>query len=392
LLSGANIICFSSIDWDFNRQNPQEVALAFAESGNRVLFIENSGVRRPAMRDTSRLRTRFVNWCRAGGGVRSLGNGVDLHSPLLIPLPYSRFAGFINARVLLPIIRRWLSRDAGRPLVIITFLPTALAVSMIRGLDRSAVVYYCIDRIAESSPGASRLRESEPQLIAEADLVFLTAEDVRTEAMKAARRIEKLPSGVRFHDFDRTRRAAAKPPEVFDGLTGPVVGFAGTLRKHTDLDLLAQVAALAPDLNFVFVGPQMTNVRGLNAQPNVHLVEAMPHDEMMRYVVRFDAGVLPYVLDDFTAGIMPAKLKEYLAAGLPVVSTPLPEVLRFADEHPGLIEFASNAPGFVAALRTSLAANSAAVVEQRREVAKLYDWPVIMARMSDLIETVLNGK
>jgi glycosyltransferase involved in cell wall biosynthesis len=392
LLSGANIICFSSIDWDFNRQNPQEVALAFAESGNRVLFIENSGVRRPGMRDASRLRARFVNWCRAGGGVRALGNGVDLHSPLLIPLPYSRLACFVNSRVLLRVVRRWLSRDAGRPLVIITFLPTALAVSLIRGLDRSAVVYYCIDRLAESSPEASRLRDSEPQLIAETDLVFLTAEDVRTDAMKAARWIEKLPSGVRFHDFEWTQRAAAEPPAVFNGLIGPVVGFAGSLRKQTDLDLLARAAALAPDLNFVFVGPQMTNVRGLNGQPNVHLVDAVPHEEMMRYVVRFDAGMLPYVLDNFTAGIMPAKLKEYLAAGLPVVSTMLPEVRRFADEHPGTIEFASDASGFVAALRASLAKNSPAAVERRRETAKLYDWPVLMARMSELIETILNAK
>src|SRR5205823_3012052 len=151
--------------------------------------------------------------------------------------------------------------------------------------------------------------------------------------MKAARRIEKLPSGVRFHDFERARRAASDPPAVFKGLAGPVVGFVGTLRKQTDLDLLSQTAALAPDLNFVFVGPHMTDVRGLNAQPNVHLVDAVPHEEMIRYVVRFDAGVLPYVLDSFTAGIMPAKLKEYLAAGLPVVSTPLPEVRRFADAH-----------------------------------------------------------
>jgi glycosyltransferase involved in cell wall biosynthesis len=392
LLSGANIICISSIDWDFNRQVPQEVASAFAESGNRVLFIENSGVRRPAMRDAARLRTRFVNWCRAAGGVRALGNGIDLHSPLLIPLPYSRLAGFINSRVLLRVVRRWLSPAAGRPLVVITFLPTPLAASLIRGIGRGAVVYYCLDRFAESSPEASRLRESEPQLIAEADLVLLSAEDVRTDAMKAARRIEKLPCGVRFHDFERTRHIADIPPAVFDGLTGPVAGFTGTLRNQTDLDLLTRVAALAPDVNFVFVGPQMTNVRGLNAQPNVHLVDAVPHEEMMRYVVRFDAGMLPYVLDNFTAGIMPAKLKEYLAAGLPVVSTPLPEVRRFADEHPGTIDFASDAPGFVAALRASLAGNSPAAVDRRREVAELYDWPVLMARMSDLIETVLNGK
>src|SRR5262245_32366663 len=123
MLRGADIICLSSIDWDFNWQIPQETASAFAGTGNRVLFIENTGVRRTTFGDASRLTRRFRNWARTRGSVRPLGNGIDVHSPLLIPLPYSRAAVLINVRVLLRVIRRWLSVDRARPLVLITFLP-----------------------------------------------------------------------------------------------------------------------------------------------------------------------------------------------------------------------------------------------------------------------------
>jgi len=98
--------------------------------------------------------------------VRPLGNGVDLIH-LCSSSSYSRLAGFINTRAVLRIIGRWLSRDAGRPLIVITFLPTPLALSLIHRLDPSLVVYYCIDRLAQSSSGARKLTPLGAQLFAE---------------------------------------------------------------------------------------------------------------------------------------------------------------------------------------------------------------------------------
>jgi glycosyltransferase involved in cell wall biosynthesis len=389
LLRGADIICISSIDWAFNWHAPQEVASAFAEMGNRVLFIENTGVRRPVWRDASRLWERFNNWRRARGGVRALANGVDVHSPLLIPLPYSRVAGFVNARALLGLARRWLSDDGDRPLVIITFLPTPLARALIHGLKPRATVYYCIDRLAESSPAARRLRESEPRLIAEADLILITAENLRSTAMNGAR-VELLPSGVRLRDFDSARQGGSRPP-LLDGLPRPIVGFVGSVRKQTDVALLSEVASLAPDLSFVFLGPVAVDARRLKARANVRLAGAVPHDVLVRTMTHFDAGILAYVLDDFTTGIMPAKLKEYLAAGLPVVSTPLPEVRRFAAKHPGIIDFAADAPAFVTALRGALARNEPSAVERRLQVARQYDWSEQLSRASDVIERLMTA-
>ena len=392
MLRGASIICLSSIDWAFNRQHPQEVASAFGASGNGVLFVENTGVRRAAFRDLGRLRIRFANWWRSRGRAKPAGNGVDVFSPLLLPFPYSDLAGRINAAVLLRVIRRWL-RDRGEgPLIIITFLPTPLVRAVIRGLDPALVVYYCIDRLAESSPGARKLRASEPRLLAEADLVLVSSTGLRSAAALVAPRVELLPTGVRFEAFERARRSPPAPPAVFTHLSGPVAGFVGSLRGSTDLALLEQAADLAPDLNFVFVGPVFTDVRRLAARANVRLVAPVPHAEVMAYMAHFDVGILPYVMNGFTADVMPVKLKEYLAAGLPVVATPLPEVRRFADEHPQVITFAEDAPSFVAALRAAIATKDLAAVDRRVAVARRYDWSAQMARMSDLIEALLAAR
>jgi len=389
VLRDTSIILLSSIDWDFNRQNPQEAASAFAGNGSRVLFIENTGARRIAFRDASRILLRLTNWWRARGKPAQKEQGVEVLSPLLVPLPYSRSATALNARFLTRKIRRWVGRGPEGPLIVITFLPTPLALTVIRTLDPALVVYFCVDRLAESSPGARQLEHFEQELLAQADLVLVTAGSLYEMAAPVASHVEIIPSGVRFDAYDRALQSRAGAHPLFDDLTQPVIGFVGSIRDSTDITLIAEVAALAPDLTFVLVGPQMTDVSSLAVLANVRMAGAIPYTEVMNHVVRFDVGILPYVLNSFTAAIMPVKLKEYLAAGLPVVSTRLPEVVAFAEQHPGIIRFASDAPGFVRALRTAIAANTPEAVSRRFAVAREFEWSHQMQRMIRLVDDKL---
>ena len=390
MIRGSTIICVSSIDWTFNWQQPQEVASAFAEAGNRVLFIENTGVRRPHLRDLKRLLARLRNWWRASGHAKPVVKDLDVLSPLLLPFPYSRVARRLNAMALLRNVRRWIGARDGGPLIVFTFLPTPLVHSLIRALRPTLVVYYCIDRLSESSPDARPLREPEEALIAEADLVLTTSAELHEAARQLTTRVAMLPCGVRCSEFEDAR--TLEPPSLFARLAGLVVGFVGSLRNEIDLALLAAAAELAPDMNFVFVGPVMANVRRLAAQPNVRLVGPVPHSEVARYMARFDIGVLPYVRNRYTEAIMPAKLKEYLAAGLPIVATPLPEIQRFADEHPDVVTFAGEAPEFVAALREAAAKNGPAAELRRMRIARRYDWSAQMALLNEQMERALSAR
>jgi len=390
LLRGATIVCLSSIDWAFNWQLPQEVASAFAASGNRVLYVENTGVRRPSIRDAVRLGERLKNWWRAPGGVNGTPQGPEILSPLLLPFPYARGAVAINERILVRAVRAWIGRSNEGPLIVITFLPTPLARAVIHRLKPDLSVYYCADRLAETSAQAGKLRRSEPMLLTEAGLVLTTSHGLQKSAAAIAKRVEYLPCGVRSAEFASARRSRVRRSSAFDGLTGPIIGFSGTLRNEIDVALLTELAGLAPDLNFVFVGPVAAGVTRLRAHANVRFLGAVPHADVVTYTASFDAGILPYVLTGYTADVMPVKLKEYLAAGLPIVSTHLPEICRFADRYPGLISFASDAATFARILRHAAADKSSASVERRMAIARHYDWSEQISQMSAWIESELS--
>jgi glycosyltransferase involved in cell wall biosynthesis len=392
LLRGATIVCLSSIDWGFNWQQPQEVTSAFVRSGNRVLFVENTGVRRPSIKDAARLRDRLKHWSRAKGGVTVAPNVPDILSPLLLPFPYARAAVALNERLLLRAIRRWMPARDAWPLIVITFLPTPLARAVIHRLQPDLIVYYSADRLTETSVQAGKLRESEPLLLAEADLVLTSSHGLQRTAAAIARRVEYFPSGVQAGEFERARLSRAGRPPAFDGLTGPIIGFTGSLRNEIDVALLTEVAGLAPDLSFVFVGPVTADVRHLAARANVRFLGAVPHADVVKYTASFDAGILPYVLTDYTADVMPMKLKEFIAAGLPIVSTHLPEICRFADQNPGVISFARDAAMFAGALRAAVASDSPASVERRMAIAQQYDWTVQISQMSAWMENALAAR
>ena len=255
MLRGSTIVCLSSIDWAFNWQLPQEVASAFARGGNRVLYVENTGVRRPSIRDAKRLWDRLKNWWRARGGVKPAIDHLDVLSPLLFPFPYARPAVAINERLLLHDVRRWIRLMDAKPLIVITFLPTPLARAVIRSLKPDLAVYYCADRLAETSAQAAKLWQSEPLLLAEAGLVLTTSHGLQKTAASLARRLEYLPCGVRSAEFARARREATNRPAAFDGLTGPIIGFTGTLRDELDVAMLTQITRLAPEPHVDFIGP-----------------------------------------------------------------------------------------------------------------------------------------
>jgi len=391
MLQDATIVCLSSIDWDFNWQIHQEVATALARQGNRVLFVENTGVRRPGLRDASRVLHRLRNWWRAGGRAERRRDGVDVWSPMVVPLPYSRWACRLNAWLLMRVIRPWIAVTPDRPVVLLTFLPTPLAHALDERLSPGLLVYYCADRLAESSAGAVRLAPHERALFIRADIVFTTSHGLQEWASLATARSVLLAAGVRYDEFERAR-SAANPPAALDEMPRPIVGYVGSVRNELDLDLLVRVARRAPDLNFVFVGPLHADASALSACPNVRLLGPVSHADAVRYMLAFDAGLLPYVVNAYTRDVMPVKLKEYLAAGLPVVSTHLPEVRRFTDRHGAVVTFAHDEHAFVSALRSTIAQNAALAVDERRAVARSYDWAVQIAAMSAAMDAAVHRR
>lgn len=391
-LRPADVICLSSIDWGFNWQGHQQVMSTLAEQGHNVLYVENTGVRRPGPRDWPRLVERFRNHRRGRRGLWTVRPKLVVCSPALLPFPYSRAAGWINRRLLQRSVERWRGSTSNVPLVLWTFLPTPLALALIAELPSAVSVYYCVDDLASSSAAAVRLRASEARLLRTADLVFTTSHKLQKRALLHRSEAHLLPFGVDFARFQAVRAGSGPAPRELEGLARPLIGYVGGVHRWVDQALLVSAARALPGATFVFVGPPQADVGALAAQPNVRLLGPRPHAELPRYIKEFDVGIVPYRLTEYTAHVYPTKLNEYLAMGIPVVATDLPEIRHFNERHGAVVRVACDAAEFVEHLRAARRGGSAAEVARRVEIARENSWDGRSAEMTALLERALAGR
>ena len=392
MLRNRDIVCISSIDWDFIWQGHQQIMATLAEHGNRVLFIENTGVRSPGLRDLPRLKKRVVDWWRSTKGFRRDRPNLFVYSPLVLPFPYSRLARAFNRRVIGHSVRSWMrAMEFSRP-VLWTFLPTPLALDLARTLDPKVTVYYCIDRLAESSLRARRIAKSEREVLRTADLVFVTSRNLYDHARPYNPRVEVFPFGVDLEHFEKARMAPedAAVPEAVRSIPRPIAGYVGGIHKWLDQDLIAEVAAGLPHTSFVFVGPLQTDVSRLKQLPNVHFLGMRSRDELPYYVRAFDVGLIPYMVSPYTENVYPTKLNEYLAMGKPVVATDLREIRGFNERHDNVVLIGSDARAFRAGIEEAVREERDGDWFRRVSVAEQNSWPKRIERMSKLIEEQLE--
>ena len=387
-----DIICISSIDWDFIWQGHQEIMSTLAAQGHRVLFLENTGVRAPKAHDFPRLLKRVRNWWRGTKGFREERPNLYVYSPLVLPFPYSRVARWINRWLMLRPLRRWMRAIGFDRPIVWTFLPTPLALDLIHAVDPALTIFYCVDDLSSSSPGAKRIIPSEQQLFKEADLVFVTSENLRQRAVRTSSQVHLFPIGVNFEQFEAVRAGTDRMPADLQSLKRPVIGYVGGLHQWVDQELVASVASQLPDASFALVGPLQADTSTLQRCPNVTLLGQRPHDEVPHYVKGFDVGIVPYRLTEYTANVYPAKLNEYLVMGIPVVATDLPEVRRFVADHGDVVSVAADAAGFTDAIRRALVETDRTKAERRIAVAEENSWARRIEAMNALIDEALRRR
>ena len=389
-LRGHDIVCLSSIDWQFIWQGHQEIMSTLAAAGNRVLFVENTGVRRPTFRDFSRVRDRFRNWRRGTKGFREERENLYVYSPIVLPFPYSGVAKPINKWLMVRALRRWMVTVGFRRPLVWTFLPTPLARDVMLAFDPELTVYYCIDDLASSSSAARPIEQSEISLFREADLVFVTSEKLRSRAAINSDHVHLFPFGVNFEKFAHAKNTA--PPQELTDLRKPIVGYVGGIHKWIDFELLEELARRLPETTFVLVGPIQTDTSCLANCQNIHLLGARTHDELPRYIGAFDVGIVPYVLSDYTANVYPTKLNEYLAMGIPVVATDLLEIRRFNKTHGDVVAVANGAEMFATEITNVQKVVSEDERSRRIAVAEENSWQSRIERMSEVIDESIERK
>jgi uncharacterized SAM-binding protein YcdF (DUF218 family)/glycosyltransferase involved in cell wall biosynthesis len=364
----------------------------FARNGNRVLFIENTGVRPPGIRDVGRLKNRIKNWLKGVKGIRKETDNLYVYSPLVLPFPYSRVARWINKHLMLPVIEKWMrAMDFNVPIVW-TFLPTGTALEIVNGLNSKLVIYYCIADFREIVKYPHKIDRTEKELLEKTDIVFAQGTEIKERCTKC-RDIYVFPFGVNLDvfkkiDADKERHL----PHDIKNLKRPIFGYIGGVHKHIDFLLLKYIADHNPDSSIVLIGPVQTDVSLLKKARNIFFAGKMQHADLPYYVAEFDVCLIPYIKNDYTSTVYPTKLNEYLAMGKPVVSVDLIEIKRFNERYKGIIYTAASYEEFSKAVDRALEEDSDALRARRRAVARGNSWENRIEEMSNLIEKKIREK
>ena len=371
-LKGVSIVCFGLADWDTENWTNQHHLMSRLGCQNTVLFVESLGLRRPAFtgRDLRRIAKRLR------GGLRPLreSDGVHIVSPLVIPFHQNRVVAALNGVLMRRFVRRAVRQvGAGTRPILWAYAPQAYQV--IETLDPSAIIYHCVDDLATyDRVDATQYRAAEERLASRADLVIASSQPL-------ARRLEALNPNVQLmpNVADTSLFAHALDRGPIDGaiatLPRPRVVFVGAVSAiKVDFALIVGLARLRPAWTFVLVGPvglgdPSTDISELASEPNVHFVGHRAMRDLPAVLRGCDAGLIPYRLTPHTASVFPMKVYEYLSAGLPVVSTPLPSL----EGVEGVV-MAPDAPGFAASLEGLIAADSEPVRVERSRRAAGHSW------------------
>jgi UDP-galactopyranose mutase len=356
------ILCFSHLRWDFVFQRPQHLFSRFAKHRD-VLFIEE-----PVHYDGE---PRFV--------VAERREGVRVAVP---HLPHD-VAPKATDNLLKKLVDDLLRQERIENFVAWYYTPMMLAWS--EHLRPLAVVYDCMDELSAFKDAPAELRTREAELFSLADLVFTGGRSLYEAKREQHGSVYCFPSSIDVQHFGRALTIDADPADQ-EGIARPRIGFFGVIDERTNIQLLRDIATLRRDWQFVMLGPVVKiDENDLPRLPNIHYLGGKSYDELPEYIAGWDVAMMPFAMNDSTRFISPTKTPEYLAAGRPVVSTPIQDVVRPYGEA-GLVRIAASAEKFVEAIQAALDEDATGRRRKADEFLETRSWDRTFAAMSELID------
>ena len=377
-MTGRNIVCFAN-DWDSDPTSKHQVMKILARS-NRVLWVNSIGLRRPGA--TAHDASRIINKVRKFflGPVEVQPN---LHVLTPIAIPFHDLPGVptVNAWMLSRYILAQVKRLGMEPFQMWTFLPTT--APLVRHLKPEKVIYYCVDEwSAFSFLDEGLMRRMEESQIRQSDLVIASAEKLYASKRHLNPRTYLVPHGVDSEHFMKARCEATEIPTELRGLPRPVIGFWGLIHEWIDLDLIRHVAASHPEWSVALVGKTGVDCGELQRMPNVRLVGPRSYESLPGFAKGFTAAMLPFKVNRLTENVNPIKLREYLAAGLPVVSTAIPEVKQYV----GVVRMGATPEEFVRELEAAVQDTGEEAARRRMEAVSKETWLSRVEHISTLVD------
>jgi UDP-galactopyranose mutase len=361
-----DLICFSHLRWNFVFQRPNHF-MSRAARDRRVLYVEEPLIAEGAT-------PRLENQCR---------DGVEVLTPHL-PAGLDTATQHALLRELLDDLL-----DAERIERPVLWYYTPMALAWTAHLDAAAVVYDCMDHLAGFRGAPADLLEQEARLIARADLLLTGGARLHSLKKHDHANAHCFPSSVDAAHF-RTARRALPAPDDQAAILGPRVGYTGVIDERLDLSLIGALAEAQPDWSIVLVGPiAKIDEADIPAAPNIHRLGMKGYGELPAYLSGWDAALMPFAHNEATAYISPTKTPEYLAAGLPVASTAIHDVVEPYGRL-GLVEIGDGADGFIAAARRAMATDRDALQAEADAFLAERSWDRTWAQVAHLLDRAVR--
>jgi glycosyltransferase involved in cell wall biosynthesis len=351
---------------------------SLVKRGHTIVYVEQTTILTAIRKDPKLLFRRIVT-----------KENLILVRPLFLPLhPKFKFTERFDRVVTSWLLRRVLLTQ-GRKKFDVAWLSAPHFNFAASAAPADILVYDCNDRFEdffEDEPSRRWVLKHETELLRKADVVFVTAKNLLTKCRAINSNVYLATNGVPSSFFQIHHRV----PLDIAAIKPPIVGFVGTFADWLDLDLLFSVASKNSDLSFLFIGPicsRNPKLAAFKALKNVFFLEQKRHDEIPEYINQLNVGLIPFKVNRLTQSVNPVKLFEYLALGVPVVSTPLNEVLEFSD-----IVYVAENDDFFEKIRTAINSDTAGSRETRRAAVQQYTWDNIVARIESVIISKLEQK
>lgn len=362
-----DLICLSHLRWDFVYQRPQHLLSRFAKN-RRVFFFEE-----PIFIDgdthlkiSLRENNLSVVVPHISHADRDNKNVVDVQRELLDDLFNSQE---INNFVL--------------------WFYTPMAINFAAHLEPQATVFDCMDELSAFKFAPPELIENERRLFKKADLVFTGGQSLYEAKKHQHEQVFAFPSSIDAEHFKQARTITEERAEQ-KSIPRPRFGYYGVIDERIDIRLLAEIADLRPDWQFVMVGPVVKiSDEDLPRRENIHYLGGKSYQDLPAFLADWDVAIMPFAINESTRFISPTKTPEYLAAGKPVVSTPIRDVVRPYGEM-NLVHIASTAEEFVAAGEKALQENDAKRLLEIDEFLAQMSWDKTWQQMNGLIDEVVR--
>jgi glycosyltransferase involved in cell wall biosynthesis len=366
--SHQDMIVFSHLRWEFVFQRPQHIISRFAKD-RKVIVIEEPIEFTKANKDTAYVIKPHKNITVLQP--RMLLEELPQKLPLLIK-KYAEKDTFINP---------------------VFWFYSAMFSEVIPNAQHSMIVYDCMDELSAFKNASAELIEQERYLLSEADIVFSGGKSLYEEKKKYASNAFCFPSSVDHKHFAKAYKNKNAVPADIRNLPHPTAGFYGVIDERFDTGLLAQTAKQMPNVSFVMIGPVVKiSQEDLPRLANIHYLGAKSYEELPDYLRAIDIAMMPFALNEATKFISPTKTLEFMAAGKPIVSTPITDVVR---DYNKVLHIANTPESFAKAIKYYV--HESPLKRQYREeqyknILKKTSWDETVIQMKSIIKEGLIAK